>query len=45
MTFVALGLSSVIPVAHIVLSKGLARARKEASVDWLAGGGIWLVVL
>lgn len=41
MTFIALGLSSVIPVAHIILSKGLQRAREEAAVDWLAGGGVW----
>jgi predicted membrane channel-forming protein YqfA (hemolysin III family) len=41
MTFIALGLSSVFPVVHIIISKGLARAREEAAVDWLAGGGLW----
>lgn len=44
LTFIALGLSSVVPVAHIILSKGIQRARDEAAVDWLAGGGAWSVL-
>jgi predicted membrane channel-forming protein YqfA (hemolysin III family) len=45
MTFIALGMSAVFPVAHVILSKGLTVARAEAGVGWIAGGGAWYVEL
>lgn len=39
LTFIGLGLSAVFPVAHMLMSKGLERARTEGGIDYLAAGG------
>lgn len=39
LTFIALGASAVIPVAHVVLAKGIAYARQQVSLDLVVAGG------
>lgn len=39
LTFIALGLSSVLPIGHVVLTKGLDFARQTVSLDLVVAGG------
>ena len=43
LTFIALGLSAVFPVVHIILLYGIDHARQKFSLDLLiAGGGSYI---
>ena len=44
LTFIALGLSSVIPIAHITITRGLTYARESASLDLIVAGGLSYIV-
>lgn len=44
LTFIALGLSSVIPIAHVTFSRGLTYARNSASLDLIVAGGLSYIV-
>ncbi|EIW66496.1 integral membrane protein [Tremella mesenterica] len=40
LTFIALGLSAVIPVGHVVATKGISYSRQVLSLDLLVAGGV-----
>lgn len=44
LTFIALGLSSVIPIAHVVFTKGLTYARHTTSLDLVVAGGASYII-
>jgi adiponectin receptor len=44
LTFIALGLSSVIPVIHIIALYGFRHARQKFSLDLLIAGGASYIV-
>lgn len=39
LTFIALGLSAVVPITHILFTQGLAHAREKMSLDLIVAGG------
>lgn len=39
LTFIALGLSAVIPVVHVIIAKGLQHSRQSMSLDLVIAGG------
>lgn len=39
LTFIALGLSAVVPITHILFTQGLTHAREKMSLDLIVAGG------
>jgi adiponectin receptor len=44
LTFIALGLSAAIPIAHVVALKGLTHAREKVSLDLVVASGVCYIV-
>jgi adiponectin receptor len=40
LTFIALGLSAVVPCGHVVLAKGLEYGRNVMGLDYIIAGGV-----
>ena len=44
LTFIALGLSAIIPVAHLLVDRGLAHARQVLSLDLVVASGASYII-
>jgi adiponectin receptor len=44
LTFIALGLSAVVPITHVVISQGIQHARETTSLDLVIASGASYIV-
>jgi adiponectin receptor len=44
LTFIALGLSAIVPIAHVVVAQGFKHARDATSLDLVVASGASYIV-